>query len=223
MVASPLLLGALASGLAWVHLPLAAFWLAGYFAFNAASVWLKSGRKSRFLRPLQVYAALAAVLGGLTLAMSPGLLRWAPLFALPLGVGLWAAANRRERDLLAGVTTVVGSALMTIVAYDAGHGSDMRRAWLLAAGQFLYFAGTVFYVKSMIRERDNPAFLRLSIAFHVVAAVLVAGASRWLGAVFAVLAFRAWWIPRLGWTPKQVGIAEIAATAAVALVSLFTV
>jgi hypothetical protein len=127
MLASPLLLGALASGPAWIHLPLAAFWFAGYFAFNAASLWLKSGRKTRFARPVQVYAVLAALLGLLTAALGPALVRWAPLFLIPLGVGMWAAARRRERDLLAGVTTVVGSALMTIVAFDAGGGTDLRR------------------------------------------------------------------------------------------------
>ena len=223
MLVSPLLLGALASGPGWIHLLLAAFWFAGYFAFNATSLWLKSGRKVRYLRPVQVYAALAAALGLATALADPGLLRWAPLFVLPLGVGVWAAAHRRERDLLAGVTTVIGSALMTVVAYDAGGGPDLRRAAVLAAGQFLYFAGTVFYVKSMIRERDNPAYLRLSVGFHVVAALALAPWAPWVAALFVVLALRAWWVPRLGWTPKQVGIAEIAGTTAVALVSLFTV
>ena len=42
MLASPLALGALASGLSWIHLPLAAFWVAGYFLFSASSMWLKS-------------------------------------------------------------------------------------------------------------------------------------------------------------------------------------
>ncbi len=223
MLASPLLLGALASGPAWIHLPLAAFWFAGYFAFNAASLWLKSGRKTRFARPVQVYAVLAALLGLLTAALGPALVRWAPLFLIPLGVGMWAAARRRERDLLAGVTTVVGSALMTIVAFDAGGGTDLRRAAILAAGQFLYFAGTVFYVKSMIRERDNPRFLWTSIGFHAASVLFLAAAAPWVATVFVVLTVRAWWVPRLGWTPKQVGIVEIVATAAVALVSLFTV
>jgi hypothetical protein len=223
MLASPLILGALAAGLAWIHLVLAAFWVGGYFAFFAASVWLKSGRKARYARPAEVYAVLAGALGLLTAALAPALLRWAPLFLVPFGVGLWAAAQRRERDLLAGVTTVVGSALMTVVAYDAGGGTDLHRAWWLAAGQFLYFAGTVFYVKSMIRQRDDPVFLRWSIAWHVLATLVTAVASPWLGLVFAVLAVRAWWIPRLHWTPKRIGLVEIPATLAVALVSLLTI
>jgi hypothetical protein len=134
MLVSPLLLGTLASGPGWIHLLLAAFWFAGYFAFNATSLWLKSGRKVRYLRSVQVYAALAAALGLATALADPGLLRWAPLFVLPLGVGVWAAAHRRERDLLAGVTTVIGSALMTVVADDAGAGPDLLRAAVLAPG-----------------------------------------------------------------------------------------
>ncbi|MBK8468946.1 MAG: YwiC-like family protein [Actinomycetales bacterium] len=223
MLASPLLLGALAAGLRWVHLALAAFWFAGYFAFNAASVWLKSGRRGRFARPVQVYAGAAAALGLLTAVLRPDLVRWAPWFLVPFGVGLWAAAHRRERELLAGLTTVIGSALMVVVAYDAGAGLDLRRAWLLALGQFLYFGGTVFYVKSMIRERDNLAFRRLSIAVHAASTVLVVLFSPWLALVFAMLTARAWWVPRLGWSPKRIGIAEILSTTAVALVSLVTV
>ncbi len=253
MLASPLLLGALAAGLHWVHLLLGLFWFAGYFAFHATSLWLKAGRRARYLRPVQVYGGGAAVLGLLVLSVRPGLVWLAPMFALPLGVGLYAAAHRRERDLLAGLTTVVASALMTVVAYVAGGpGSpsgwlvgpsavwaelhrwatpDERYPWLLALGQFLYFGGTVCYVKSVIRQRGVPRYLRVSVGWHAVALAIVAGwaAAGWahgpaavgLVAVFGVLLVRAWLVPRHHLTPKQIGIAEIVVTVAVALTSLW--
>ncbi|MBK8756530.1 MAG: YwiC-like family protein [Actinomycetales bacterium] len=223
MLASPLLLGALASGLAWIHLPLTAFWFAGYFLFYASSMWLKSGRKARYLPATRAYAVLAAVLGVAVAVAQPGLLRWVPWFLVPLGVGLWAAAHRQERALLAGLTTVLASALMTVVAYDAGPGEDLRRAAVLALGQFLYFGGTVWYVKSMIRERGNLGFRGLSVGWHALSTLAVAAFCLPLAAVFAVLTLRAWIVPRFSFSPKQIGVAEIGSTVAVALMSLVTV
>jgi hypothetical protein len=180
MLASPLLVGVLASGVAWVQLPLAVFWFAGYFAFFATSLWLKAHRRAKWFPPVRAYGLLTAALGVVVLVLDPGLVRWAPLFALPLGIGLYAAAHRNDRALLSGLATTAGSALMTVVAYDAGPGSDVSRAWALALVQLLYFAGTVFYVKTVIRERDNPAYRWLSGGFHVLALLIVA-------AVFGVL------------------------------------
>ena len=112
---------------------------------------------------------------------------------------------------------------MTVVAYAAGSGTDLHRAWLLALTQFLYFAGTVFYVKSAIRERGNERFLWLSVAAHAAATVVVLIFSPWLALVFLLLTVRAAFVPRLGATPKQLGIGEIVSTVVVAVVSLLTV
>ncbi len=235
MLASPLLVGTLAAGAGWVHLPLGTFWFVGYFAFFATGLWLRSGRRARYAPPVRAYLVVAAALGVLVLALRPGLLVWAPLFVVPLGIGLWSSAQRTDRSLLSGLATSVGSSMMTLVAYDAGGGGDWGRAWCLTAVQAGYFAGTVFYVKSLIRERGNEAFRRLSIGYHVAVTVLGAfalvlglrtagadgdGLSWWVVAVFAVLAVRAAVVPRFGLRPAQIGIGEVAGTLAVAVASL---
>lgn len=223
MVIAPLLVGALAGGLAWVHLPLLAFWLSGYFLFFATSLWLKSKRKERYWLPVRAYAISSTVLGLMTLVFQPTLIYWVPAFLPVIAVGFWAAAQRRDRDLEAGLATLVGSALMTVVAYTAGDGVDMTRAWLLAAIQFLYFAGTIFYVKTVIRERNNPRFYWWSIAFHVASAVVVALISPWMGVIFVLLAVRAAVVPRFAPTPKALGIGEIFSTLVVSLASILLV
>jgi hypothetical protein len=229
MLASPLLVGILAGGAAWVQLPLAAFWFTGYFSFFATSLWLKARRRAKWFPPVRAYGIATFVLGVVVLAMQPGLARWAPLFLVPLGVGLFAAARRNDRTLLSGLATTAGSALMTVVAYDAGPGTDFARAWQLALVQFLYFAGTVFYVKTVIRERDNPAFHWLSGIYHASALIAVGtvfglvendGTAWPLLVVFALLLARAVVVPPYRPTPKQVGIAEVVATVAVAVTSL---
>lgn len=225
MLAAPLLVGALLDRPAWIHLALAAFWFSGYFAFSATALWLKTGRKARFRAPVLTYGALSAALGLLVAALQPGLLRWAPVFLVPLSVGLVASARRRERALVAGLATTVGSALMTVVAYEAGPGTDYVASWRAATVLALYFAGTVLYVKTVIRERDDPRYLRASVGYHVVAlaVVLVLGLITGFGGPLLPLVFvgflaRSWLVPPRRPRPRPVGIGEILGTLVLILV-----
>ena len=109
---------------------------------------------------------------------------------------------------------------MTLVAYDLGGGRDWERAWILAGVLAAYFVGTVLYVKTMIRERDEPAYHWLSMLFHAFAAVAMVPVSGALVLVFAALAVRAGIMLAFRASPKAVGIGEIAATVAVALTAL---
>ena len=220
MLATPLLVGILASGPAWVHLPLTALWFLGYFAFFATGLWLKARRRLRHRPPVLTYGAATAAAGALTLALDPPLIRWAPLFVVPLGVGLAASALRDDRSLWSGVSTTLGSALMTVVAYDAGGGTDLTRAWLLAAVLAAYFVGTVLYVKTIIRERGSERHYWLSVGFHGLAVLALIPLSPALTPVFAALTIRAAIVPAFAITPKAAGMAEILATVVVAVTSL---
>jgi YwiC-like protein len=223
MLAAPLLVGVLAARPSWRHLLLAAFWGLGYFAFFATGLWLKSHRKARYLAPVRTYAVATAIAGAAVLLVRPDLVRWAPLFLPPLAVGLVASAQRNDRSLVSGVATAAGSCLMAPVAYDLGGGDDWQRAWLMAAVLGAYFAGTVFYVKNLIRERDSRLHWWLSVGFHALATVGMLAVSPWAAALFAALTVRAALVPRLHPTPKQAGMGEIAGTVLTALVALLAV
>ncbi len=223
MLIAPLLVGVIAGGLSWIHLPLAAFWIIGYFAFFATTVWLKSRRKRRYLTPMLVWGAIAAALGLLVAFLQPGLVTWAPMFIVPLGAGLVASAIRDERSLWSGIATTAGSCLMTVVAFDAAGGHPFSQAWLLALVLALYFVGTVFYVKTIIRERGDKRWWWASVLFHAVSAIGVWFVSPWMTLVFALLTVRAAVVPRFAPTPKQAGFGEVASTLLVSVVALLVV
>ncbi len=220
ILAGPLLVGVVAAGPAWVHLPLAVLWFLAYFAFFATGLWLKSRRKPRFRAPALVYAAACLPPGLAVLVLRPDLTRWLPMFLPLLATGLWLAARRQERTLAGGLAMTAAASLMTLVAFDAGNGVDWGRAWMLTAVMAAYYGGTVLYVKTMIREWGAPAYLVASAAWHAVATVLVALVSWPLAAVFALLTGRALVGPRRGWAPKQVGIGEVVLNCLVVAVAL---
>jgi hypothetical protein len=226
MLLTPLLVGAIGSGTRWSHLLLLAFWVSGYLAFFATGLWLRSRRKARYLPPVRAYLFLTAALSAAVLLVQPSLVRWAPLFVVPLGVGFIASGTRHERALVSGLATTVGSSLMTLVAYDLGTGDDWARAWQLTAVLAAYFSGTVFYVKSAIREQGDRRFLTLSVAYHGAlagSALLLPGpAGPALAAVGALLTARAYVIPPLRWSPSRLGVGEIVLTVLVAGTAVVT-
>jgi hypothetical protein len=223
MLASPFLVGTLASHPRWVHLPLVVLWFVGYFAFYATGLWLKASRRARYFPPVRAYAIATIPFAVLVLVMRPDLVRWAPLFAPLLLLGLWLASRRRDRSMPSGLATIVAACLMTVVAYDAGDGDNWQRAWTLTAVLVAYFVGTLVYVKTMIRERDNRDFYRLSVGYHAVVALAMVWVSWWLAGLFAAIAVRAAVLPGRGLSPKQVGIGEIVVNVAVVLVALVVV
>jgi hypothetical protein len=210
MLAVPYLAGLIAAGDRWPDLPLAGGWVAGYlfsyFVFQA----VKTRRPGRYRTQLVVYGGVAAVLTAVLAAARPSVLWYAPGYAGLFAVNAWYAARRRERAMLNDLVSVLQSCLIVFVV-----GAVAGRPPGAVTGVFTlclaYFTGTVLYVKTMIRERGNPTYRRWSIGYHAAAAVVVAACvGLWAGGLFCWLAARAALLPGHGWSPKRVGLVEIA-------------
>src|SRR6478735_121498 len=226
MVVAPPVVGALVAGPTGWHALLVVAWLAAYCLYFAATQWLRSGRRPRYRSPVLSYAAATAVLGVPLLVAAPALLRWAPAFAVLLGVSLRYAARRADRSYGNDLVTIAAAGLGGTPAGWWPPGADDPRAWAAAGLLAAYLVGTVPYVKSMIRERDRPATYRLSVGYHaalVAGAVALAAAGRPAGAagvalvvVAAALLGRAAALPRRGRVrPAVIGAGEVVATIAV--------
>ncbi|MCU7729092.1 YwiC-like family protein [Actinoplanes sp. KI2] len=219
MLLLPYLAGVLAAGFRWPDLPLLGAWLSGYLLSYFALQAVKTRRPQRFREPLFWYAPITAALSLAVVVARPRVLLFAPVFAVLLAVNAWYAARRRDRALVNDLALVVQSCLMVfVVAVVAGQPPGRVLTPFLVV--LLYFAGTVLYVKTMIRERGSRAYRRASMAFHLFALVVAAALGPVPAVVFALLLARAWLAPGRGLTPKQVGLAEIVASALVLIAAV---
>lgn len=220
MLAVPYCAGLLVAGYRWADAALAGAWLAGYLLSYYLFQSVKSRRPGRYRAQLALYAVMAAPLAVLVVVARPQVLWYAPGYAALLAVNAWYAARRRERALLNDVVSVLQSCLIVlVVATIAGTVTAAAfDAFLLCLA---YFLGTVFYVKTMIRERGNPRYRRRSAGYHVVALGVATTTGLWAGALFAWLLARAVLLPGRGLAPKRVGLIEMANCAALlAIVAL---
>lgn len=232
MLTLPVVVGVWLAGPAWVHLPMAASWLLGYHAFYAAGRWLRSRRRRRELTPLLVYSTATLPLGLVTLALAPHLLRWVPVYVPLLAVSLWLTERGAERSLANDAVTVLAACLMAPVAFDAGGGVSWAPVWVAFGVLLAYFLGTVVYVKTMIRERGRPGYVRASVAYHLAGVAAVGGLvatgwqSWWSVLVWVLLAGRAALGPMVNrrrarpLRPAVVGVGEIVASLLLTVVVL---
>ncbi|WP_328707964.1 YwiC-like family protein [Streptomyces mesophilus] len=214
MLAVPFLAGTLLGSPRWAHLPLLAAWLLGYMATYHAQQWLRLSRLSRnpkaprrHIRPALVFGAAFAVLG-LPLAYRYPWLLAACLVAVPfVAANTWYARRNKERALVNGLLAVVPACGMLLVTYRLGEGSWGALGPALAC--LLYFAGTVPYVKTMIRERNSRTYYRGSVTYHALAIPAAALLSPWLALPFAAYLVRALVLPGRGVKVPVVGAIEV--------------
>ena len=208
-------------------------WVMGYFCFFAFGLWFKArsaARKKAYVKPTVVYGGITAVATTVAFVFHPWLVGWVVPFAPLIAIALWELYHSRPRSLASGISTTVASSLMYPVMVSAGAGyfiafSPGVLTTTLLIG--LYFTGTIFYVKTIIREKGNTQFHRVSVIYHVLSLValvpiaflmtfdayLITG----LAGIIVLLTSlaRAIVVPRLAtknpqqWTPKLAGIREI--------------
>lgn len=191
MLLVPLIVGALAGGSLspYVLLTIAAAFFAYLARHPLVLIARVQGQHQRLPAAtpvwLLIYAGIAGLCGLAVVALGGywSLLGIVALAAIPLGVNLYLATRRAEMTLAGELLGIAGLSLGAPATYfvatgSFGHGFGL---WLLS---FLYFGGTVFYIKLKVRvqaRQDAPAsrvqrFLiaRATVIYHV--AVLAASA-----------------------------------------------
>ena len=217
MISLPPLLGIYHSGFVPTHLIFLLAWWAAYFLFFALIGFLRHGFAQRYRSALMTYGGLTLTATLILLIFRQKLIIWfMPLFLLTL-LTLWQAKIGKERSLLSGIATVLLASLMLPIAYQVKNNDLPTHIIWLTVIIFLYFAGTVFYIKTNIRERKSLKYFYFSITFHAIALMIVSvyqQSNYFLMIVWILLLFRSILIPYLikigkNIAVKTIGILEI--------------
>jgi len=208
MLLLPYLAG-LQFGTSWLHVPLLVTWLAGWLASYYALLAVKTLKPRRYWRQVLAYGTVSAVAAVPLFVASPGLLWFAPAFAVLLAVNTVASRIGQERASVNGVASVTMASLMAMIA-PAAAGLDWTLGIPVAIASWLYLAGTVFYVKNMIREHGSRVHFVVSVAYHVGALAGAVAVNPWLAIPFAWFLVRAIVMPRFTIKVPVVGMIEVA-------------
>lgn len=216
MLAAPFLAGALLGGLSGWHAVLLAAWLLAYGTAYHVQEYVRLRRISRNPRAARRHRKPAVVLGtgfailGAVLAVArPWLIVAAAAMVPFFAVNIAYAYRNAERSMLNGIAAVVPACGMLLVSYRLGAGHLGTAAWSAAAACFLYFVGSVLYVKTMIRERRSRNYRVASGVYHGLSVAAAALLQPWLAAVFGLYLVRAVVLPGRSLRARVVGEIEV--------------
>lgn len=178
-------------------------WLCAYCFNFYYSLSFKTKNWDKRRKQIVIYLLVTSLLSLYLIFIDPSIIKVAPIFAAGFIANLYFVRKKNERAL---INDFIGIILSAVVGYLIG--GDLIGLSLISA----YFIGTVFYVKTMIREKGNQKMLMYSTLWHFFAMLYAFVNSIQIGELFSLLLARALFIPRTKLKPKQIGMVEFGFT-----------
>ncbi|MCY8510831.1 YwiC-like family protein [Bacillus mojavensis] len=210
MLLIPFCLGTVKGGAVLWHIPLFLGWLFLYLAVYPVTLALKKKQINAYQKWIFYYSVPACSFLFAAVIHKPSFI-WLAFSLLPLFlIHVYYARRKNERALLNDFAGVFFFCAGGLASCWLGTETLDGWAWFIFAQSSLFFIGSSFYVKSVIREKNNRGFAYWSWGYHLLLPLLSAA----FGAGWAVLAFipsslRAWFFHGKKWPVQTIGILEI--------------
>ncbi|KEK23265.1 YwiC-like family protein [Bacillus gaemokensis] len=191
MLLIPFVLSVLLGKPTLYHILLFIAWLFIYLATYPFLMYIKQTRKKEFLHSAIIYFIIACIFGIVSLLYEWKILLFA-LIMMPLFiVNIYFARQKKERALVNDICAILVFCIGGLISYYFSMKTIDRTALSIAVVSFLYFLGSTFYVKTMIREKNNPMYRFVSWGYHIVLTIVLFVVNPWLSLVFAPSLVRA--------------------------------
>ncbi|WP_214797442.1 YwiC-like family protein [Exiguobacterium sp. s5] len=167
MLILPFLLGGIVGGWTLAHIPFAIAWLFVYMGTFFLFQYIKQRKKSKeLLRTVVTYLTIATV-AAVPVFLSEWRLIWFVLAMIPFGlVNAYFAKIKDERNVWNDVSAVTSFCIGGMASYYLGaRVLDETMMWMFVL-PYLYFLGSIFFVKTMIREKKSLFYRNVSWGYH---------------------------------------------------------
>jgi hypothetical protein len=172
MLLIPFLLGVYAGGFSWLHIPLFFGWLLLYLATYPMLMAMKNKRKEYYLKWSFAYFLPAIVLLIIPLIYDFALIYFGFAMIPFFLINLYYAKKKNDRAFLNDIAAIAAFCIGGLASFYIGQGKLNITALEIYSFCFLFFIGSAFYVKTMIREKKNSMYKWASWGYHLL---LIAG------------------------------------------------
>ena len=214
MALVPFIYGMLLANPVWAHVFLLLGWFSLYLMTYPFLNLFKGKNLELYKKWSVIYFAAAVIF-----AIPALIYNWQVLYfmfaMLPfVAVNIYFTKKKDERNLWNDLAGILIFALAGMGSYYFSDRTFDEKIWWVALYPSLFFIGTTLYVKSMMRERKNPLYLKASIIFHVLCVLGCLFTQQYvLSLAFVPALIRAIYLPTKKLSVKQVGLIEFGTSA----------
>lgn len=172
MLIIPFWLGVIASGFIWQHIPFFLGWLFLYLATYPLLLLFKRKKISFYTKWAIIYFIPAILLLLIPLLTRPSLIYFG-LVMLPLFmINAYYSIKKNDRALLNDISAILSFSIAGLASGYLTIGTLNSATILIFIASILFFIGTTFHVKTIIRERKNITYKYISWTYHTVIPIL---------------------------------------------------
>ncbi|RSK27256.1 hypothetical protein EJF36_10390 [Bacillus sp. HMF5848] len=210
MLIIPYILGIVFGAFSWLHVPLFIGWLALYLGTYPLLMVFKGKKIEYYLKWVYIYMIPAVILIIIVLFFKWKLVFLGMIMTPLFIINVYFATRNKERALLNDFSAIATFGIGGLASHYVGtnilfHNLAIE-VWILST---LFFVGSTFYVKTMIREKRSKTYKWISWLYHFILTFICLFISPFLSLSFIPSFIRAVWFYGKPLTPMRIGIWEI--------------
>lgn len=186
MLIIPFWLGAAACEIVWQHIPFFIGWLLLYLGTYPLLLMFKKKKIPFYRKWALIYIIPSLVFLMVPLFTTPSIVFFGfamiPFFVL----NAYFSAKNKDRALMNDLSAIIVFSIAGLASSYLPAAEINQHGVLVFASSILFFTGSTFYVKTMIREKKNSQFKWISWTYHLLVPVLWLAAGEVIVAVAAV-------------------------------------
>ncbi|WP_113927062.1 YwiC-like family protein [Bacillus sp. P14.5] len=167
MLLVPFILGISESSFELPHIPLLIGWLFLYLATYPMLMLVKGKKKSEYVKWSAIYLGISMFMLVTVLLFDWRMLYFGVAMIPFFLVNIYFAKKKKERAFTNDVIAIIEFCIGGLASFYLGSGEIDIEGWSLLFYSFLFFLGSTFFVKTMIREKKNKTFRLYSWGYHL--------------------------------------------------------
>jgi hypothetical protein len=210
MLIIPFWVGVAATSFEWQHIPFFTGWLFLYLSTYPMLLFFKKKRAHYYIKWSFIYIVPAILLLLIPVWLQPKIIFFGIAMLPFFFINVYYSKINKDRAFANDISAIMAFSLAGVGSGYLVTGALTSTLLTVFSCCVLFFMGSTFYVKSMIREKKNGLFKWISWIFHLFIPIL------WLilGEMIISIAFLPSLTRSIGFygrtfTPKKIGIYEI--------------